>query len=273
MPEGPEIKRAVDEIAKAVAGKTADRVEFGLPRLKSYQKELSGATVLSVEARSKAVLTGFDCGLTVYSHNQLYGRWYVEDAGKRPATGRQLRFAIHCADVSALLYSASEIDVLDEAGLAEHPYLARLGPDILNSRVSWRKVAARYRDAAFARKTLAALLLDQGFLAGVGNYLRSEILYAARVAPQMTPGDCSDAQIEALARASCELMRRSYRTGGITTEPALVKDLKRAGYRRGQFRFAVFAREGQPCHECGTEIVRKELAGRRVYLCPACQSS
>lgn len=273
MPEGPEIKRAVDEIAKAVAGKTAERVEFGLPRLKRYQKVLSGAKVLSVEARSKAVLTAFDCGLTVYSHNQLYGLWYVKEAGERPDTGRQLRFAVHCADVSALLYSASEIDVLDEAGLAGHPYLARLGPDILNTRVTWRQIAARYRDPAFARKTLAALLLDQGFVAGVGNYLRSEILFAARVAPEMTPGDCSDAQIEALARASCELMRRSYRTGGITTEPALVKDLKQAGYRRGQFRFAVFSREGQPCHECGAKIVRKALAGRRVYQCPACQPS
>ena len=77
MPEGPEIRRAADKVARVLVGNTVEHVAFGLPRLRRFEKRLSGSAVTAVDTRGKAMLTRFDNGLTIYSHNQLYGRWYT----------------------------------------------------------------------------------------------------------------------------------------------------------------------------------------------------
>ena len=94
MPEGPEIHRAADQIAAAVEGERAELVAFGLDRLRPWETELTGARVTDVEAHGKAILTRFDVGVAVYSHNQLYGKWYVRAAGSYPKTGRSLRMEV-----------------------------------------------------------------------------------------------------------------------------------------------------------------------------------
>lgn len=66
-----------------------------------------------------------------YSHNQLYGKWYINRAGEDPETNRQLRAELQTDQQSALLYSASEIDVMDGESIKEHPYLVKLDPDVL----------------------------------------------------------------------------------------------------------------------------------------------
>ena len=112
MPEGPEIRLVADRLEAALGGQIVEEVYFGLPRLQAFSESLQGRRVTCVESRGKALLTRFDSGLTLYSHNQLYGRWYVEPRGKLPRTNRNLRVGLHTATRSALLYSASEIAVL-----------------------------------------------------------------------------------------------------------------------------------------------------------------
>ena len=77
MPEGPEIRRAADRIGRVLNGRTVERVEFGLGRLETWAPRLSGTRVSAVSSHGKAMLTRFDNGWVLYSHNQLYGRWYV----------------------------------------------------------------------------------------------------------------------------------------------------------------------------------------------------
>ena len=74
MPEGPEIRRAADKVAAVLVGKTVDKVSFGLPELRQFERRLSGRVVTAIDTRGKAMLTRFENGLTIYSHNQLYGR-------------------------------------------------------------------------------------------------------------------------------------------------------------------------------------------------------
>ena len=128
MPEGPEIRLAADKIEAVLKDKTAERIEFGLAPLKRYTKPLTGSTVLSLETRGKALLTHFDSGYTIYSHNQLYGVWRVVKRDKLPKTNRQLRLAIHTDQHSALLYSASDISVWKTEKIEEHPFCNALVP-------------------------------------------------------------------------------------------------------------------------------------------------
>jgi endonuclease-8 len=75
---------------------------------------LQGKTVCQVTARGKAILTRFSNGLTLYTHNQLYGRWLITTGGEYPDSSRQLRLAIHTGDHAALLYSAKDISILSD---------------------------------------------------------------------------------------------------------------------------------------------------------------
>ena len=272
MPEGPEIRLAADRIAKVLVGRTVVDVEFGLPALKCFENRLAGNTVTAVDTRGKAMLTRFDNGLTVYSHNQLYGRWFTTRRPALPKTGRQLRLALHTSTRSALLYSASDISVLTSKQLKEHPLLRKLGPDILDPGLTSKLIAERLRESRFINRSLGSLYLDQGFLAGVGNYLRSEILWAARLNPWSTPATLPAGNAEKLAKATLALARRSYRTRGIIVPPSLARALREAGRDYADLRFHAFAREGLPCYECGTRIERRAMGSRGLFVCPTCQS-
>lgn len=272
MPEGPEIKRAADKLAGAIAHQPLTGVFFAFEHLKRYEPILVKDEVVSVQAMGKAMLIRFHNQLSIYSHNQLYGVWFVRKAQSYPSTNRQLRLAIHTQTRSALLYSASDIAVLTQEQVLLHPFLNRLGPDVLDEETTVEQVRDRCLDKRFYRRSLTGLLLDQGFLSGLGNYLRSEVLFVARIHPSLRLMDCTAEQIHHLAEAAIAVSRQSYRTGGITNHLEIADRLKRSGSPRWEYRHYVFNRQGKPCFICGTEILKEIASGRRIYYCPACQS-
>ena len=248
-----------------------EAVFFAFDELKPYEARLAGATCTAVETRGKAMLTRFDNALTLYSHNQLYGRWYTGPRGRLPQTNRSLRVALHTAERSALLYSASEVEVLNAEAEAAHPFLNRVGPDILDRGLTAADIERRLGEQRFRRRSLAALYLDQGFLAGVGNYLRSEILHRAGLHPALRPVDIGEDERNRLAAETLAIARRSYRTGGVTLTDARAREAREESGRSE--RFWVFSRAGKPCRDCGRRIERAELSGRRIYFCARCQPS
>ncbi len=268
MPEGPEIRRAADKISKILQNRRLERVFFAFEHLKGYESLLRGQTVASVQPRGKAMLIHLDGHLSIYSHNQLYGRWVTTRTDLPPKTNRQVRMALATARGTAWLLSASEIEVLDQAGRQNHPYLSKLGPDPLDPGTSLDSLLNHWAERRFSRRSAASLFLDQAFLAGVGNYLRSEILFLARLHPESRlPPDRSG-----LAQATLEIFRQSYETGGITNDPELVARLKALGWTRRDYRHRVFGRMGKDCYCCGAPIVKESLAGRRLYWCSVCQN-
>ncbi len=273
MPEGPEIRKAADEVEKAVKGRDILEVHFGLERLQGYEELLQGAVVTGVDTKGKAMLTRFSNGYTVYSHNQLYGKWIIRNVYNYPKTNRQLRFAIHNEKKSALLYSASDIEVLPDEEVALHPFIARAGPDILSEPVTPDMLVERLESKKFFRRKWSSLLLDQGFVAGIGNYLRSEILFTSGISPLIRPADTLPERLQLAAEKTIELIEQSYRHKGITNDLGLAEKLKAEGKTRRQYRHWVFAREGQSCRLCGTPITKIQAASRRLYFCEECQKT
>lgn len=269
MPEGPEIRRAADRLAAAVAGQTVLRAQFAFPHLKHFERALVGSRILSITPRGKALLTAFDNGWTLYTHNQLYGVWHVAGSGERPDTSRSLRVALETECAAILLYSASDIELWRSNEIEAHPFLQGLGPDVLDMTLDEAAVAVRLQSPPFRDRALGALLLDQGFLAGMGNYLRAEVLFDAGLHPALRPRDLDAMQTAHLARALLAIPRHSYATRGIEPTPGMRTDyLAHEGER---FRFRVFKREGQPCERCGTAIERGTSQSRPLFLCPHCQ--
>ena len=266
MPEGPEIRRAADRIEKAVVGLPTREVFFAFPDLKQYESELTGVVVSAVEARGKALLVHFSNGYVVYTHSQLYGRWYTRKAGSLPTTNRSLRFAIHNDERSALLYSASQIEVLTADGVEHHPFIAKLGPDALGPRTTPKVIASRLSDRRFRNRKMGALLLDQSCIAGLGNYLRCEVLFVAGLHPAQRPCELSDRKLAALSKTIRTITKRAYRQGGVTRAGGKLRKP-----RSRDLRHYVFGRNGRPCLDCQTPIARNTDAGRPFFGCPTCQ--
>lgn len=272
MPEGPEIHRAADRLAKILVQRPLQRVELRFDALRDQGPILAQQQIESVKARGKALLIRFSGGASLYSHNQLYGRWYVKRRGSLPETNRSLRVRLDTETHSALLYSASEVDLLDDEGVAQHPYLAKLGPDVVDPETTRAAVIERLGPGGgFQRRQLASLLLDQSFLGGLGNYLRSEILFLAGLRPSVKPQQLDEGAREILADLLLAIPRRSYALGGVTVHPERLATLKARGVPRRLHRHYVFNLEGRPCPSCGAEIERQEAGGRRVYVCSSCQ--
>ncbi len=273
MPEGPEIRRAADSIEQVLKEQCIEKVQFMQAKLGKHNKTLQGHKVLSIETRGKALLTHFDHGWSIYSHNQLYGRWYVMPRNELPDTNRVLRIALHTREHSALLYSATDISVWRTRDLGIHYFLSKLGPDILSPGLTAKIITDRLKDNIFSGRSLSALYLDQGFLAGVGNYLRSEILFAAALDPRSKPRELTAAQRARLSRQTLIVSKRSYKTSGVTLPTQSYRQLRAKGLSFEKSRFAVFGREGKPCHTCGAKIKRTEANARNLFYCGQCQPS
>lgn len=270
MPEGPEIHREADKIRTAICGKEIKYAYFYHDHLKNFEKDLVSLKVESVEAKGKAMLIGFEKDFRMFSHNQLYGKWFIKNAGEYPNTNRQLRAELQTNQKSALLYSASDIDIMDTESLLEHPYLEKIGPDIL-SEITPQQIAARAKSEKFSGRSFAALLLDQQFLSGVGNYLRSEILFDACIHPDVRPKDLNDEKLLQLGQSAITISQRSYHTGGITLNDHILKNAKKNGEKRKKTRFYVFSRAGKLCRICENPIQKIQKSGRRLYICKQCQ--
>ncbi|MBE0400440.1 endonuclease VIII [Halomonas sp. FME1] len=273
MPEGPEIRRAADRVQQQIGEREIDAAWFAFPELAEQAASLVGARVTRVDTWGKAMLIRFSDRRVLYSHNQLYGVWKQHDADQPPDTKRTLRVRLTAQGRSASLYSASDISLWHEDNLAQHPFLSRLGPDLLSQEVTAGDVQQRLNLKQFHKRSLGALLLDQGLVAGLGNYLRSEILFFAQLSPKTRPIDLSPGQQQMLAKCIIETTLQTYQTAGITNCDAWIKQAKVAGEPRSQWRFAVFDRAGLQCHRCGEVIQRIMVGSRRLYLCPRCQPS
>ncbi|WP_413741891.1 endonuclease VIII [Sodalis sp. RH15] len=266
MPEGPEIRRAADALMMAVAGRAITRAWFAFPHLKPFESRLTGQRIEKIETRGKALLTWFSNGLVLYSHNQLYGVWRVVKAGETPVTKRDLRVRLENEQFAILLYSASDIQILDADALAAHPFLLRIGPDVLDPALTVEETRSRLLSPRFRGRQLGSLLLDQSFIAGLGNYLRVEILWQARLTAGVRGRDLSPEQIDRLCEAIVAIPRLSYAIRGTMDDP-----LDEGQHHGARFQFKVFHRAGRPCERCGHPVEKTTHGSRPFYWCPVCQ--
>jgi len=279
MPEGPEIRKAADRLADAIIGKVILKLEFGQPHLKHWQSAFTNMRVDSINTYGKAMVTRFITGeksnvshtLNIYTHNQLYGRWVICDANQKPASNRQLRLGIYTKNKWALLYSASDIEVLKDDDIPQHPFIKKLGKDVLNPSTTVEYVLQRLLSPAYQNRQISGFLTEQSFVAGLGNYLRCDILFTAGIHPTRKPSELNKQQVAKLANEILRLPRQSYQTESITNDLDTVKKLIAQGSSLENARFWVFRRDTLPCYHCGSKIVKKNIGGQPCYFCEKCQ--
>jgi len=271
MPEGPEIHRASDRIRTALEGKKIFNVKIDFQPLAGMEYLFEGEVIEKVEARGKALLIHGPTRV-LYAHSQLYGRWMVNSKSRTlPKSNRSLRILFESDTHVVRLFSATDILLLEHHEIELHPYISKLGPDVVLPSTGVMEIQHHITQQRFQRRRLGGLLLDQGFLSGIGNYLRSEILYKANLLPQRTIASLKQEELLRFCEVTKEIVQRAYEHKGITLSQERYTALRNQGLTHGASRHYVFTRAGRTCYECQTLIERHNVSSRRLDLCPSCQ--
>lgn len=277
MPELPEVETVRRDLDRELPGRRIVRVvATGVRSLRrhpdraQFAADVRGATVVAVSRRGKYLLvplvgTG-EGDRTLVVHLGMSGQLLL-NAAEAPMLAhthvvlgfddkRELRF------VDPRTFG--EIFLAPLGGAA----LGHLGPDALTDLKGWNHLA----DLLALRTTkLKALLMDQRFLAGIGNIYSDEILHRARLRWDRSAATLTPAEVRRLFRSIGEVLGAAVELRGSSLDDQQYRDVFGAiGAYQGQHR--VYGREAAPCLRCHRPIVRVRTAGRSTFFCPRCQA-
>ena len=178
---------------------------------------------------------------------------------------RRVRLAIITTDYVAVQFNGPILKFSESNPFLTEQALIRLGPDPLKHNFSSDEARIRYD--ARSKMNLADLLLDQAFVAGVGNKYKSELLFLCKLSPFINGGQVSPEKRDFLIRKIPEVLKFGYENGG-RTRPLLYGESK----NKWDYTHWVFRRAGKPCWVCNTPIKFDRTGSARVsFWCPSCQ--
>ncbi|WP_432056762.1 Fpg/Nei family DNA glycosylase [Streptomyces sp. bgisy022] len=273
MPEGHTIHRLAEDYAAAFAGRGPLRVTSPQGKFSDATVLLDGTALHTADAHGKHLFLGFRDPAPehtdwVHIHLGLFGKVAFGPVPAPPPTDTvRLRLAddrtvvdLRGPTTCALVTHAEKRAIHD-----------RLGPDPLRPDAD---PDAAYRRISRSRTTIAALLMDQKVIAGVGNVYRAEVLFRHGIDPYRAGRDITPAEWEAIWADLAALMREGVRTNRIDTvrpehTPEAMGRPPRVDDHGGEVY--VYRRAARPCHVCGEEIRTAGLAARNLFWCPGCQ--
>ncbi|MBI3912473.1 MAG: bifunctional DNA-formamidopyrimidine glycosylase/DNA-(apurinic or apyrimidinic site) lyase [Armatimonadetes bacterium] len=269
MPELPEVELAARRLREWLVGCRVTHVETDDALLlrgasaADWHAALAGRCGRAVRRRAKYLLADFEGGHTLVAHLRMTGRFLRESGDAAPPPGARLFLRLE--DGSRLTFQdrrrLGQAWVLPTPAVESLPQLASLGPDTLEEPPSAPALMAL---TCGRRQSIKALLMDQRRLSGLGNICAGEILFRARIAPEMPAGQLSEAEIARLAELIPEYLRWAI-------EAQSRHDPVYLGERGAVNVFSLYGRRGEPCPACGEAIRRTVIAGRGTYYCPRCQ--
>ena len=274
MPELPEVETVARLIRPRLEGRTLTGVRVrwartlgGLPPGR-FRASVLGATVARVWRRGKLIVIDLEreeevAGWLV-GHLRMTGRLHVEPADWDPGPHGRVRLDL---DDGRRLHF---IDVRKFGRLSFHTDLevriGQLGPEPLGEGFTpeWLHAALRSR-----RRMLKPLLLDQTFLAGLGNIYVDESLHTARLHPLRVSNGLRPADSRRLHAAIREILTEAIRREGSSFDTFYRTPEGQPGSYQDQFR--VYGRRGEPCRICGSPVRRIVVGQRGTHLCGRCQ--
>lgn len=258
MPEGPEAHVISDMLSSSLMGRTIKSVEID-PRYTAYYDDLNpkvaGKKIIEVSSRGKKVLFTLADGEVLRTSMGMTGRWLFREAKHTNLVltledGEQLYF-----DQSRPFGDVRLFSDMEEA-------IEGVGVDIINDGISdeaWETALERMKN-----RQLVSFLQEQRYFAGIGNYLKSEILYCAKLFPSRKVSSLTAGDKEALRKCIVDIARESYHYNGLTIENYLAPDGS-----RGCYPVKVYGRKEDD--ERNAIKVDKFADGRSTYYVPKIQ--
>ena len=271
-----------------VVEKTITSVEVFHSKTVGYDERIEdalvGKTIEHIDRVGKLLIFSFAGELDVFllAHLKMTGQFFYVDAVQQTVTGgghsqsesdvaelpgRHTRVAYYFTDSSVLYFNDMRLFGYTMVASAAEVAAARetFGPEPIakDFDTEWFVEAVRRR-----RAPVKAVLLDQSFVAGLGNIYVDEALWRANVRPTRVAAKLTKREASALATAAGAVMNEAIAAGGTTFQ-----HFKDTGGAHGNFLdyLEVFGRQGQTCRRCGGTIKKIRCAGRGTHYCPACQ--
>jgi formamidopyrimidine-DNA glycosylase len=269
MPELPEVETIVRGLREPLVGRqfTGVRVSWenliARPSVEEFEQGLVGQRILGLKRRGKYLVFALSGGGSLIIHLRMTGRFLIKNPGDELDKydhlifelddGRELRFNN--------MRKLGRVYLVDDAD----EIVGRLGPEPLDDDF----VPADFAALLSARwGMIKPLLLNQRFIAGIGNIYADEALFAACIHPERGADTLTTEEIERLYHTTRRVLRQGIENRGTTL--SAYRDAE-GGEGRNQEYLRVSRRTGQPCPRCGTPIERTVVGGRGTYFCPGCQ--
>lgn len=265
MPELPEVETIKRALKKTIVGKTiakvivSDGYVIKEPSGACFKRQLEGATIVGVERKGKALIMQLSSEKFLIVHLRMTGQLLC------PGNGKKSR-------ISFLFTDGSSCDYNDQRKLGSLRLVAqwhtidffkRMGPEPGDITVDdFASVLSENK------RQIKPLLMDQQFIAGVGNLYAAEALFQAKIHPCRRAHQLSPYEKKRLLFALRSILKKAIKNHGSSIDQYVT-----VSGRRGNFvRFhRVYGREGKACSVCKTRISRIALGGRGTYFCARCQ--
>ncbi|MCU1461000.1 MAG: Formamidopyrimidine-DNA glycosylase [Acidimicrobiales bacterium] len=277
MPELPEVETLRRDLEKEVVGRRIKAVAVNGTRSvrrvtkKVFIGRVEGHRIIGINRKGKYLLVRLDGGDILVVHLGMSGQLLRAKSAKEPkekhthavftfSQGGELRF------VDPRTFGELFVTTPDEL-MTEVPELAHLGFDPLEDIMSWVDFGELLRKR---NVKLKALLMDQKFIAGIGNIYSDEILFGAGLRWDRTSESLTSQEVRRLYRAMIETLQDAVKHRGSSLADEQYRDLFGA-VGEFQSQHKVYDREGEACRRCRSTIVRVKVNGRSSFLCEQCQ--
>ena len=296
MPELPEVETIKRGLTGFIKGAKITRVKVFCEKSFIGPKEVvEGQEIKGVRRRGKALLIDLSNGITmmihlrmtgqlIYRSSEVEGMDLIESghlktndsfAGGHPTDSfftelpnKQTR-VIFEFKTGKLFFNDQRkfgfVKLIETSEVENDPFIKSLAKE------PWEMSFDEFKANLMRHKSqpIKATILDQKVIAGIGNIYADEALFFARIHPKRETGSLTDTEISNLLEGAKTTMQASIDSGGSTMATYVKADGTKGDYLR---LFAkVFRREGEPCLNCGTEIIKIRVAGRGTHICPKCQ--
>ncbi len=286
MPELPEVETVRLQLLKSVVGKTIVAVEVLHDKTvvndEKFEEKLTGLTIEDIDRVGKLLIFSFTGQDDTYllAHLKMTGQFFVVDESGEVSGGghsmsessielphKHTRVIFYLSDDTTLYFNDMRLFGYTKLATKEQVTKAKasFGPEPIDNNFDAEWFSEKLR----RRKTpIKAALLNQSFVAGLGNIYVDEALWRTKIRPTRRADRVTKAEARELAKAAGDVMNESIEVGGTT-----FRHFKDTGGENGNFTdyLQVFGQQGKACSRCGTIIKKIRCAGRGTHYCPGCQ--
>ena len=271
MPELPEVETIKRDLQKIILGKKIIKVcvydarVIREPASSEFKKSLENVIIKNIIRRAKLLIFELSNGLNLTVHLKMTGQLVLSRKLSNPGGSRSSRVAFHLAGGEILNFNDQRL--FGELRLVKDweklKFVQGLGPEPFDL------TCADFNAMLSKKKTkIKPLLMDQGFISGIGNLYAAEILFRAKINPERSAKELTKTEKSRLYKEIKDVLINAIKYGGSSVDDYVRLSGKRGDYARFH---QVYGRDGKPCLVCKTIIQRIAQGGRGTYFCPKCQ--
>lgn len=268
MPELPEMETYKKLLTEKVGNRQISAAEVLREKTVNlsasvFTNQVEGRRITKISRRAKHLLFELNTGEVLLLHLMLGGWLYYGTEGDRPNHKPQVIFSFGDDRLYFLGLRLGYLHMVNQADLQKK--LNELGPEPLEPDFSEEQFCKRISDK---RGLLKTTLVDQHFIAGIGNCYSDEICFDAGILPLRKCPQVNEQEQSQLYKSIRSVLLRAVQFGGYMEQPFFKGDSLTGGF---DDKCAVYDRENQPCVRCGGLIRKEIISGRKVFYCTMCQ--